>query len=98
MLGQHPSTTDGGGAAARSGPVPWLFPQFLKDGFDGFCKFPPCNVDQSDDLTGGPLPASLVPSNTSTKTALKPVKLFEGICEGGCEIGSRFAVQTLCLD
>ena len=41
---------------------------------------------------------ALVASDTSIKAALEPVKLFEGIGKGGCDIGSRFAVQPLCLD
>ena len=32
--------------------------------------------------------------NASIKVALEPVKLCEGMCKGGCDIGSRFAVQT----
>jgi hypothetical protein len=39
----------------------------------------------------------LVTSDTSIEAAIEPVKLFKGICEGGCEVGSRFAVQPLCL-
>jgi hypothetical protein len=34
----------------------------------------------------------------AAEAALESVKFFEGICEEGCHIGSRFAVQTLCLD
>ena len=41
---------------------------------------------------------SLVASDTSIEDALEPVKLFEGIGERGCDVGSRFAVQTLNLD
>ena len=41
---------------------------------------------------------SLVASDTSIEDALEPVKLFEGIGESGCDVGSRFAVQTLSLD
>jgi hypothetical protein len=26
------------------------------------------------------------------------MKLFESRCKGGCEVGDRLAVQTLCLD
>ena len=37
-------------------------------------------------------------SNASIKTALEPVKLFERIRKGGCDLGRRFAVQSLCLD
>ena len=37
-------------------------------------------------------------SDTSIEAALEPVKLFEGIGKGGCDVGSRFAVQPLCLD
>jgi hypothetical protein len=36
--------------------------------------------------------------DTSIETALEPVKLYEGICEGGCDIGNRFAIQGLGLD
>jgi hypothetical protein len=42
--------------------------------------------------------ASLISSDTSIEAALQPAELFEGIGKGGCDIGSRFAVQTLCLD
>ena len=42
--------------------------------------------------------ASLLASNTSIEAALEPVKLFEGIGKGGRDVGSRFAVQPLCLD
>jgi hypothetical protein len=41
---------------------------------------------------------SLVASNSSIKAALQPVKLFESIRQAGSDVGSRFAVQTLCLD
>ena len=41
---------------------------------------------------------SLVASDTLIEDALEPVKLFEGIRKGGCDVGSRFAVQTLNLD
>jgi hypothetical protein len=40
----------------------------------------------------------LVASDTSIKAALEPVKLFQGSCERGCDIGSRLAVETLSLD
>ena len=40
---------------------------------------------------------SLVASDTSIEDALEPVKLFECIGERGCDVGSRFAVQTLNL-
>ena len=43
-------------------------------------------------------PGSLVASDTSIKAALEPVKLFQGSCERGRDIGSRLAVQPLCLD
>jgi hypothetical protein len=42
--------------------------------------------------------ASLIASDTSIEAALEPVKLFECIGKRGCHIGSRFAVQPLCLD
>jgi hypothetical protein len=45
-----------------------------------------------------PFAASLVASDTSIKASLQPVQLFECISKGRCEVGSRFAVQTLCLD
>ena len=41
---------------------------------------------------------SLVASDTSIEDALEPVKLFEGIGERCCDVGSRLAVQTLNLD
>ena len=44
------------------------------------------------------LPGVPVTLDTSIEAALEPVKLFEGICKGGCDIGSRFAVQTVCLN
>ena len=34
----------------------------------------------------------------SIEAALESLKLFERICKGGCEIGSRFVVQIVCLD
>jgi hypothetical protein len=40
----------------------------------------------------------LIASNASIKPALEPVKLVESIGEGCCDVGSRFAVQALCLD
>ena len=43
-------------------------------------------------------PDSLVASDTSIKAALEPVKLDQGIGKGCRDVGSRFAVQTLCLN
>jgi hypothetical protein len=40
---------------------------------------------------------SLVASGKSIE-ALEPVKVFECSGMGGCDVGSRFAVQALCLD
>jgi hypothetical protein len=40
----------------------------------------------------------LLASDTSIETALQPVQVFECIGKGGCDVGSRFAVQPLCLD
>jgi hypothetical protein len=40
----------------------------------------------------------LIASDTAIKAALQPAKLFEGICKGGCDIGSHFAIQSLGLD
>ena len=37
-------------------------------------------------------------SDASVKAALEPVELFEGVCEGGCEVGGRFAIQPVWLD
>jgi hypothetical protein len=41
---------------------------------------------------------SHVASYTPIEAAMEPAKLFEGICERGCELGSRSAVQPLYLD
>ena len=49
-------------------------------------------------LTGRPFLTSLLATDASIEAALEPVKFFECIGKGGCDIGSRFAVQTLCLD
>jgi hypothetical protein len=68
--------------------------QFLKD---GFCTFPPGNVIKSG-LAGCPFGASLFASDASIEAALQPVKLVEGICEGGREVRGRLAVQSLYLD
>ena len=40
----------------------------------------------------------LLSSNTSIEAAPEPVKLFEGIGKGGCDLGSRLTVQPPCLD
>jgi hypothetical protein len=40
----------------------------------------------------------LVASDTSIKAALEPMKLAERIGKGCCNLGDRFAVQTLSLD
>jgi hypothetical protein len=40
----------------------------------------------------------LVTFIASIVAALELVKLFEGIGEGGCDLGSRFAVQSVWLD
>jgi hypothetical protein len=53
---------------------------------------------RSRELTGAPFRAFLVAANASIEAALEPVKLIEGICTAGCDIGSRFALQTICLD
>ena len=50
------------------------------------------------ELTGRAVPGVPITSDTSIEAALGPVKLYEGICEGGCDIGSRFAIQALSLD
>ena len=42
--------------------------------------------------------AGVLASNSSVKAPLQPVKLFEGICKGGCYVSSRFTVQTISLD
>jgi hypothetical protein len=53
---------------------------------------------KSSELTGGRLPATRVASDTSIEATLEPVKLFQGICKGGCDVGGRFAVQAFWLD
>ena len=40
----------------------------------------------------------LVTSDASIEAALKPVKLYKRIREACCELGSRFAIQSLRLD
>jgi hypothetical protein len=40
----------------------------------------------------------LIASDTSVEAPLEPVKLFECIGKGGCDVGSRFAVQPVYLD
>ena len=49
-------------------------------------------------LTDGACTASVVASYASIEAALEPVKLFESLCEGCCNLGSRFAVQSAYLD
>jgi hypothetical protein len=46
----------------------------------------------------GALPGVPVASDTSIDAAFEPVKLFECLRKGGCDIGSRLAVQHVCLD
>jgi hypothetical protein len=43
-------------------------------------------------------PASLVASGTSIEAALDPVKLFDRVRKGGCEIDGRFTIQPVYLD
>jgi hypothetical protein len=50
------------------------------------------------DLTGRALLRSMIASNASIDTALEPVELSERIGKEGCDVGSRFAVQPICLD
>jgi hypothetical protein len=45
-----------------------------------------------------PFAVSLIAPDTSIKAALEPVKLSECVGKGDCDIGSRFAVQPLCLN
>ena len=40
---------------------------------------------------------ALLASHASIEAALEPMKLFECIGKRGCDVGSRFAVQTLGL-
>jgi len=49
-------------------------------------------------LTDGACTASVVASYASIEAALEPVKLLECIGKGGRDVGSRFAVQAVCLD
>jgi hypothetical protein len=53
---------------------------------------------RSSELARPPFPPSLVTSDTSTETVLKPVKLLEGIGKGSREISSGLTVQSVCLD
>jgi hypothetical protein len=53
---------------------------------------------RSGELDGAQVKPYLISWDTSVEAALKSVKLFEGICKGGCQIGSRFAVQRFGLD
>jgi hypothetical protein len=55
-------------------------------------------IIQSRELTPGSIRSSLVASDASVEAALEPVKLLEGIGEGGFEIGGRSAVQPVRLD
>ena len=41
---------------------------------------------------------ALLASHASIEAALEPMKLFECIGKRGCDVGGRFAVQTLGLD
>jgi hypothetical protein len=41
---------------------------------------------------------TLVASDTSIQTALEPVKLFECIGKGGCDVRSRLPIQAVGLD
>jgi hypothetical protein len=53
---------------------------------------------ESSELTKWRFTPHLIASDTSIEAALEPVKLFERIGKGGCDVGSGFAVQTVCLD
>jgi len=53
---------------------------------------------RSSDLTRWRFTPSMLASDTSIEAALKPVKFFECIGKGRCDISSRFAVQPLYLD
>jgi hypothetical protein len=56
------------------------------------CAVPPASMIWK--RRRSPAPAS----DTSIQAPLEPVKLFESMCKGGCDIGSRFLVQPLWLD
>ena len=45
-----------------------------------------------------PFRVLLVASDASIQAALKPVKLFKGVCEGECDVGGRLVVQSVCLN
>jgi hypothetical protein len=53
---------------------------------------------RSSELTGASFRAFLVASHASIEAALEPVKRIEGHLHGKLGIGSRFAVQPICLD
>ena len=38
-----------------------------------------------------------VAPDMSIQAALEPVKLVQCVCQRGCDVGSRFPVQALCL-
>jgi hypothetical protein len=40
----------------------------------------------------------LVASDPSIEAALQSAKLYQGILKGCRDVGSRFAIQPLCLD
>jgi hypothetical protein len=40
----------------------------------------------------------LITPDASIEAALKAVKLFQGIRDGGCDLGGRFIVQSICLN
>jgi hypothetical protein len=49
-------------------------------------------------LAYGPFVVCLIPSNAPIKLALEPVKLLKCIGEAGSDLGSRCAVQSICLN
>jgi hypothetical protein len=49
-------------------------------------------------LAAGLFGASLLASNPSVKAPLQPAKLFQGTGKGGCDVGSRSALQPVWLD
>lgn len=83
MQGQHPSTLDAGGGA-RSDDVPvnsWRAASATSRRVT--------SIKTPHELAEGCWTPSLIASEASIEAALESVKLFEGICQGGCDLPVR---------